>query len=163
MHMEMHRVAVCLVYKTQIATMIFLPFFWQKWVNEWKVAVAFFFPHTDGSSAPKQKHLVLFRVTPCVFMRVFLKHEHKRFFFFSWPVVSSESSSVTGHWPVHISCQHESPTNQQLLVYKSPTQPDPNILMCLLSVSFSLSQDLNWKYLSSLWVSPSTLADISES
>lgn len=69
---------------------------------------------------------------------LFLKHEHKRDFF-SWAVVSSESSSVTGHWPVHISCQHESPTNQRLLVYKSPTQPDPNIFM---SASFFPSVSL---------------------
>lgn len=65
-------------------------FFWQKRVNEWKVAVAFFFPHTDGSWAPKQKHLVLFRVTPCVFMRVFLKHKHKRDFFFFFFLTSGE-------------------------------------------------------------------------
>jgi len=50
-----------------------------------KLLLLFSFPRADGSSAPKQKHLVLFRVMPCVcvYERVFLKHEHERDFFFS--------------------------------------------------------------------------------
>ncbi len=138
--------------------MIFLPFFWQKRVNEWKVAVEFVFPLTDGSSAPSRN------IWSCLELcRVCLWVSVRGICFFSWVVVSSESSSVTGHWPVHISCQHESPTNQRLLVYKSPTQPDPNIFMSLLSFFFFPRRILSENLFRLAIVLPSTLVNTSES